>query len=262
MCPLCVELFESLDDLSLEHAPPKYLGGKAICLTCVPCNSRSGHVLEGPLHLEHRFRRFMYKDGRAERARLSVGGVSINVDVSRSKKGIDIVVPPGQNSPADVSESQALIEEAFREKSTLKLTKTMRFKRCAADAAYLKAGYLGAFAKFGYRWIFSEHLNEVRNQILEPLQDHLSNYRVYLQADEVPWQRGLFLVNRPVPCLLAKIDNSAVLLPWIKGDGAEVFEWLTEQKRKDRPFVCTFKDGWEWPVSMELLIDQIPANAP
>ena len=185
----------------------------------------------------------MYKDGPVERARLSVGGVSLNVDVSRPEAGINIAMPPRQNPPSAVEKSTKLFEEAIRKASTFTLTKTSKFKAHAADAAYLKTAYLGAFAKFRYRWILSEHLNSVRNQIQEPLEEHIQTYRVHLKANEFPWKLGLFLLESPTQCLLAKIDTTAVLLPWVKGIGADVFEWLAERKRQDKPFSCKLREG-------------------
>lgn len=45
-CPICFVEFDEEDvktgsRVTLEHAPPKALGGKEVCLTCEPCNSRA-----------------------------------------------------------------------------------------------------------------------------------------------------------------------------------------------------------------------------
>jgi hypothetical protein len=50
-CPLCSKLFgrSNLTDLTLEHVPPKALGGRISLLTCKNCNSSHGHSLDSHL---------------------------------------------------------------------------------------------------------------------------------------------------------------------------------------------------------------------
>ena len=48
-CPLCVDLYDrgALDGiLTFEHAPPRCVGGKAVALTCSPCNSFASRELD------------------------------------------------------------------------------------------------------------------------------------------------------------------------------------------------------------------------
>lgn len=58
VCPLCFQYFTreclNSDQLSLEHVPPKALGGKTkdCTLTCIRCNSDTGSQLESPLKAE------------------------------------------------------------------------------------------------------------------------------------------------------------------------------------------------------------------
>jgi hypothetical protein len=49
LCPLCLNWFTDLDDLSLEHAPPRSIGGRHMAVTCRRCNSRSGHTVDAEL---------------------------------------------------------------------------------------------------------------------------------------------------------------------------------------------------------------------
>jgi hypothetical protein len=51
LCPLCVGKFLGSEhlkggDLTIEHAPPASLGGKAAVLTCRNCNNRHGHSID------------------------------------------------------------------------------------------------------------------------------------------------------------------------------------------------------------------------
>src|SRR5437868_15130684 len=46
LCPLCLEWFADLDDLSLEHAPPASIGGRHNAETSRACNSTVCAVVE------------------------------------------------------------------------------------------------------------------------------------------------------------------------------------------------------------------------
>jgi hypothetical protein len=50
ICPLCGRgfLIQAVIDgtLTLEHVPPKSLGGKPLVLTCKDCNNDSGHSID------------------------------------------------------------------------------------------------------------------------------------------------------------------------------------------------------------------------
>ena len=45
-CPLCLRKFGSGVKKTLEHVPPKALGGDATCYTCEDCNTFAGRLLE------------------------------------------------------------------------------------------------------------------------------------------------------------------------------------------------------------------------
>jgi hypothetical protein len=50
-CPLCFTPFTSAEassgrSVTLEHVPPKALGGKALCLTCKSCNAGAGRDVD------------------------------------------------------------------------------------------------------------------------------------------------------------------------------------------------------------------------
>ena len=48
-CPICLTPFSEAQvtsgtGVTLEHAPPKTLGGKIVCLTCADCNNRGSRL--------------------------------------------------------------------------------------------------------------------------------------------------------------------------------------------------------------------------
>ena len=48
-CPLCMCSFNSIVIPTLEHIPPKKLGGQVKCLTCKDCNQKTGDTIERSL---------------------------------------------------------------------------------------------------------------------------------------------------------------------------------------------------------------------
>ncbi|MBA2593335.1 MAG: HNH endonuclease [Pseudomonadota bacterium] len=261
ICPICVELFPDLEAFSIEDVPPASIGGRRICVTCQPCNSTAGHAIDAAVQWETKLRRGFLANGMvAERAKLKISEVSLNVDVTRDKNGLNVVVAPGQNDPRAVEAGKAEMQDAcFRKRGTFTLTKSASYKQRAADVGYLKSAYLAAFAKFGYRWIFQPALNSVREQIRWPGTMVLERFRVYL-GSELPSGDGIYFLSNPLKCLLVKIDRSGVLLPWLRGEGAGVFEWLQTQSDRESSVRCSITDGWSWPTTLELSLDQIEPN--
>ena len=53
VCPICAKGYDrhqlEAGTLTLEHVPPKSLGGKGIVLTCKNCNSTAGHSVDAAL---------------------------------------------------------------------------------------------------------------------------------------------------------------------------------------------------------------------
>ncbi len=45
-CPICLRLITDFDEVTIEHSPPKSLGGRAVALTCRDCNNTAGHTMD------------------------------------------------------------------------------------------------------------------------------------------------------------------------------------------------------------------------
>src|SRR5581483_11566139 len=58
LCPLCLKWFASVEDVSLEHAPPESVGGREVALTCKPCNNTAGHTIDAELRKVETLREF------------------------------------------------------------------------------------------------------------------------------------------------------------------------------------------------------------
>jgi hypothetical protein len=183
VCPLCLRTF-ALDaiaskDLTLEHVPPKSSGGKELVLTCKDCNAHSGqniddHMMKADrpiafLRGEHRggqLAELTLNDGPSISVRL--GGGPDKAIILMGKEGVD---PPGQHKA--FTDALGEIARLGRDGEPPDYRFNIGFKddRHSADSArvgWLRAGYLAAFARFGYRYVLGPALDVVRRQIREP----------------------------------------------------------------------------------------------
>ncbi|MDY6856806.1 MAG: HNH endonuclease, partial [Thermodesulfobacteriota bacterium] len=76
VCPICGTEFlsDAIDsgDLTLEHAPPESLGGRAITLTCVKCNCPAGSSIDAAMRNRHLLQHFFIDSEGFQRARLEM----------------------------------------------------------------------------------------------------------------------------------------------------------------------------------------------
>lgn len=142
------------------------------------------------------------------------------------------------------------------EETTFQITVSGGYKRHTADVAYLKSAYLAAFAKFGYRWIFTPSTEIIREQIRNPGKILLEGARIYVKASKST-EFTFYLAEKPFPYLFALMGETGVFLPWLEGDAGELYSWLEKRRNKTNSLKCTFKDKWPWPKRMELMLDQM-----
>jgi len=217
-CPLCVKFFDSPEDLTVEHAPAQSVGGKAMAVTCRPCNSRSGHELE--VHVAAARRMSDFAEGRSELdIAFEVHGRSVNATAAIRGDAISVVAAPKRTNPAAqaafISEMQRL---AVTKASPVKGSVVFRVGPLDARrerAAWLKAGFLIAFAAWGYRYALRPILNRIRAQIAEPDSPTLERAAFRDSNQGERGGRWLIIVRQPedLRCVLVEIDDWRVMLP-------------------------------------------------
>lgn len=257
LCPLCLQLFPDLDGLSEEHVPPSSIGGKAICLTCSSCNNVAGHTIDSALIREHKFSQFLAKDGPPTRVRVSHGDLSLNCEIQDREGAIQIRVLPGQNNPKVEAAIQKIFESGDITGLQFQITANGGYRIGNADVAYLKSAYLGAFAKFGYTWIFRVDTSPIRTQIQHYQSVVLPSYRFALNPDD-PSElvNGFYFMEKPFVAVMAVIQKYAVLLPWVGGPQSEkIAEWLGGERAKSKTGRLSFVHFAPWPVTSEFALD-------
>lgn len=223
-CPLCLRLFawEDLELLSLEHAPPRVVGGTVLCLTCAQCNNTAGTKLEKDLERAETLLDFFAAiETRPIRARMRYGGLEQRGEVRRSDGEIQMTGVTKRNREGVADEVMATFDRHVSEGTApteIELTFDEPFSERHATIGWLRAAYLVAFAALGYRYVLRPAFDDLRRQIAEP-DSELIRVPVWAASTERR-QPFLFITNeaQDVNGLIVGFARWNVLLPHIQPD--------------------------------------------
>ena len=167
-CPICARVMPKLEYLSFEHVPPKDVGGKPLVLTCTECNSRSGHDVDHAIRAGIEAREIL-AGRKPARGTFTQDGLTINAEMLLGDKP-EISILRG-NDPRKV-EAHIRQMDGYVESKVIPpeftLAFSVRHDKWAEEVAWLRVGFLYAFALFGYRYSMLESLGPVRAQIRRP----------------------------------------------------------------------------------------------
>lgn len=116
VCPLCVTTTQfrgffrravELRELTVEHAPPRHAGGRAIALTCAPCNHTAGYQLDA-----HASQSGTTAKRTMVPVRVHFRGNRLNMSLSADESGVRLFGEPKRNSPAAATAFFAELEAA------------------------------------------------------------------------------------------------------------------------------------------------------
>ena len=213
-CPICLSEFDRSDvmtgtKVTLEHAPPKSLGGAPICLTCTSCNNKASLIDHHAL-LSARARKD-WKEGR---------GAPVVVNLFGHKRSFRYV-PDDPNAPYPAR------KHLFRN-GTIQLGQLPRREHLDANkgigleipqrddfefVSMVKSAYLMVFSIMGvkgYNFAESAGLRSVREQIMHPKKKILGDKflaTVGFDSDD------LGKVDRPVIYLCRAADGPFWIVP-------------------------------------------------
>ena len=239
-CPLCLRLFrrDHVDQLSLDHVPPKSVGSKLKVLTCKHCNSTAGNELDADAYEFDVFRRIVAGEPYpAVSARLTVnaGCLSdaigpINVELRSDGAINDIVGLPDCNPDGPLDQLRTVVERYAQAgiappKMHFALP-TLRPFEHRARVSYLRAGYLAAFAMFGYSVVARRSFDRVRMQIREPDVEHVPKF-FYRHDDLCGYE--VAVVEEPAwhSSIIVLMGRYRITLPRL--DDGDIYERLAEK---------------------------------
>ena len=213
-CPICLSDFDRSDvlagtNVTLEHAPPKSLGGSAICLTCKSCNNKASLVDQ-----------HAYQSRKARNEWAEGKGAPIVVDLFGHKRSRRFI-PQDPNAPFPARKHlfrNGTIELGpLPPKLSLDARKGMNFRIPQRDdyefVSMIKSAYLMVFSLLGengYKFAENIGLQPVRQQIMNPGKKILKGGFVgtmRLESDE------LGKIDRPVVFMCRTDDLPFWIVP-------------------------------------------------
>lgn len=232
-CPICLTLFgrEDLSKLSEEHIIPSAIGGKLTTLTCSKCNNTQGSKLEADLVKRLRVEDiFAGKSDLPLRGQVSAGNGKATADIyfSDERPNINIVAIPEHSNPAQFSNLNRRFTEGLKEFS---ISGVLGFNAQRSAVALIRSAYLMMFRYFGYGYILTEILDQVREQILHPDDDSFVRYGALHIKSRPPLTNAIAIVSEPIRCFLVLLNISteieryvAVVMPGLDEEGTDVYK--------------------------------------
>lgn len=257
-CPLCLRGFgiEAIEsgELTLEHAPPKAMGGREITLTCRDCNG-AGSRLDVDMKKFDEILRFQMRTlDTAIPVSLVLEAGELRANLSSTQENVRVELAVKANRPGQESIIDDWAADANRgERKPI----SIRFQPYHEEGAFvglLRVAYLGAFARFGYRYITRPSLAQVREQIRLPFEKVLPAYSAH-NLEAKGNERLLVVVrNEDLPdCIIAQLGVHLIFLPG-PDDAGGFYEALDARSKAGR-FRVENGAAFLWPRKPELLLD-------
>ena len=236
-CPICFKRVTAGEasagkSVTLEHVPPKFIGGKARCLTCKKCNADTGLKID-------------------QVAAISKQHIKVTVDISGKRDSFYINHEGKEITPAFRGYT---IQDIRNLQNSGSGTFTMGIKilnQEAVNTSWLKAAYLAVFSLLGpdegYSYVRGNRLDTIRQQILDPVnQRSIAKYVTDSPKNFLP-DRDIFLVSQPAPCWMVKIEDKLVVLPIneINGPAEPLRELRQRAKMNNNEVLCEGYSSWK-----------------
>lgn len=263
VCPLCLRLLQCRDScnrfLSLDHVPPRRLGGRLEILTCTQqCNNRAGYLFEATMKAMEDVLDF-YRGTMEEfrTIRFVIGPYSLNAMVKGENSVIRVHGLPRKNKPSD---QQAVIDEFHRLAASGEYPTDFRFTIVfrggglsfrRAQIGWLRAGYLAVFAVLGYGYVLQPPLTLVRKQLNEPTNMIIPKFYAHCGRANRN-ERRIVIVNEPAEfrSIAVQMGRHVVFLP-PPGDSTFYNRLATESSRN----VQFEGKELEWPKQPSFRVD-------
>lgn len=257
VCPQCLLTYipEAIDArvLTLEHAPSRRLGGRAITLTCVDCNPRAGSRLEHALVRERQLEDFLRgAPGRWRGRLITADERGSAVTIERAKDRAEIAGLPERSHPDAHKATFGYFERHIGRSDWQFRLRLPGYNHRQAVVGHLRTAYLAAFAKFGYTTVLNPLGARIRAQILAPAREEIRGFLATSTIPDDASARVLVICEEPFPFLAVQMGHRIVMLPW-PPSGVDPYDALA---RTDMSTSVMRGQAMPWPTGMELLLDK------
>ena len=181
-CPICLEPFSREGvkkgrEVTLEHAPPKTLGGVEMCLTCTSCNRSAGSSLDQAAALAHRIGEEQ-SAGHGVRVLLEVCGIKrttyFRPEGFRGAGSSLARNPAAKQLLSELPGQDVVVAAEFRKGPGWDLSKGIAIRKIEPDwnqvhASWVRSAYLMVFSLLGVsgnRYAMSGSVAPIRDQIV------------------------------------------------------------------------------------------------
>jgi len=226
-----------------------------MALTCAPCNHTAGYQLDAHAHkAEQLAKRTMIP------VRVHFRGNRLNMSLSADKSGVRLFGEPKRNSPAAATAFFAELDRVVQTKD-LSWKFDLEFPRSRvdlrrADVSRLRAAYVVAFAKFGYRFMLQNAYKPVREQIADPTKGIIEAFKV-TEPNADKMERHFVVVREPDVlrgCIAVQMGPHILFLPG--PNDADFYDRLADDKRTRSHGRATFRGTeFTWPTGPEFHFD-------
>ena len=186
-CPICLTSFSEAQvtsgrEVTLEHAPPKTLGGKIVCLTCAACNNKASRL--DKLAMLEKQATDDHASGRGTRVEMDFFGWGITSGYIRHEDDAAAATFAEQPVPTSINELPGGSKMRLpylpigpdTNVTDADVRKGIRFRIRTPNphrvsVSWLRSAYLLLFSLLGsegYRYAKSAALGPVRKQIMNP----------------------------------------------------------------------------------------------
>lgn len=200
-CPVCLKLFDSIEELSDAHIFPKALGGRSVTLTCRDCNNTIGSRIESfevaGANLKHFY---SGKSNDSLPARLSPNNID-NEGLQRGKVTAEMRFTNTRISPGNTRgkpelhlkiskkgsdpKTEELISQLLKGgNASINIECPAKINERIAKLTYLHSAFLFLFSQLGYQWVLNDCAREIRQQLQNPQQNIIEfNKIAFLSSD-------------------------------------------------------------------------------
>lgn len=265
VCPLCLHAFPAAalacdpPFLTLDEAPPNAStrGPIVKALTCRPCNNNAGSQLEDDLKKRRIAEDFAFGHLSAPtQVELEAGdGTRIPARAIFSDGKLQVIGVPEATHPDHFAAHWSWWDKQVNEAIPGPQFKIhMRpYHPARSQLALIKAGYLVAFAAFGYTYIFRPLLDPVRKEISDPDSGHMRQLPVLTTRGQDPTTHRILLATEPLRGVVIQIGQDFVVLPWV--DSPLRFWESVDELIVNGVETITFDAVGDWPRFPEYRFD-------
>jgi hypothetical protein len=270
LCPLCLDVMLTVEELgtkelTVEHVPPKALGGRELVLTCKSCNNHAGSKFDAEADKQQRLSQFVSgQSDQPQTGALTIGRITTRVEMhAAGQTGMLLIGVPQINNPADMAlmeQHMRMLSETRSTDFSFTFTPQLRYLPDRARMSWIRSAYLAAYSLFGWRYILQPTLQPIRDQLKNPLAVTVPLLSVYNPNGD-PARREFWVIKQPTEhqSLLVIWGRHGIFLP-LPNDSRSLEELARSLgARADGPVRYAFRgDMFPWPSRPEHLLDPPP----